>query len=309
MIATRPPARTPPPLHAGRPHGWTLVELLVALPLLALAGLVAASLVLDAHRLARRSTYRIAATRELRHAALALAADLRPLAPADLSVVTDTSIEFDAQLGVGFVCGSAAALDIVHLLPVGGTDPLRTLWHTAPQPGDRAAIVLASPDHRGRPFVLDRAIAGVATDASACATAPVRAGSGAPVALRVEPPLPLRPETGAAVRLHRTTRVSTYRAGDGRWYLGRRTRIGGIWETIQPVAGPLRPPREGGLRLTLRDADGASVALPESARVVDIRLMAAPSPNDGRSPSPRVEPVQVRVVLRGPRDAGPHGAP
>jgi type II secretory pathway pseudopilin PulG len=58
-------------------------------------------------------------------------------------------------------------------------------------------------------------------------------------------------EPGAEVRVLRRGRFALYHAGKGEWVLGWRRchPYGGACGTIQPVAGPLRPPSAGGFRV------------------------------------------------------------
>ncbi|MEO7360252.1 MAG: hypothetical protein ABI120_07980, partial [Gemmatimonadaceae bacterium] len=120
--------------------GTTLVELMVALPIAAIIGLVAMSLLLDTHKLARRLNSSTEIARELRQAAAVLASEIRPLSAADIIAWTDTSLDMQALAGSGVACAIPSSTGI-DMLPLNGSDALRTSWFATPQAGDRVYSV------------------------------------------------------------------------------------------------------------------------------------------------------------------------
>jgi hypothetical protein len=295
-------------------RGHSLPELLATLPLAAVALLVAATALLDAHRVARWTDHRVGSARELRHAAFVLESDLRPLDAGDLHAVHDSLVEFDAVVGVGVACGSAADGRTLHLLPAGGDDPLRTHWAAAPAAGDVVEYRRGRSDLVGPPEIARVALDAVRSDGAACATSPLRADAGPAVALALAGPgspasLSLHePAHGTVVRVLRRTVLASYRDGRGRWMLGRRALVGGRWEAIQPVAGPLRPPRQGGFTARALDADGAPVAILSAAAQLQVTLAAADGPALRRGAGSTGERLVVHVALRG-RPTRPDSAP
>lgn len=69
-------------------------------------------------------------------------------------------------------------------------------------------------------------------------------------------------------RVWRVVRYVAYRASDGDWWLGERSCTPGC-APAQPIAGPLLPPNQGGLRFAfVPGPDGRHLALDVSARAV-----------------------------------------
>lgn len=257
--------------------GTTLVELVAAIPLLALLGLVAAMLVLNGQRVARTVDGRTSRTREMRHAAAALAAELRSSRSRDLHAWNDTLIDFDVTVGFAIACGNPQA-DRIDLLPATGNDPLRSTWSSAPDAGDRVHIAL-TPTHPTEPPVThDAGITMVATSNTACASSTLRATMpGAVVRLTITPATPAPAIIGAPIRITRRTRISLYRASDNEWYIGLRTLRPSGWETIQPVAGPFASASERGLRFALIARNGAALAARTTTAPVDTTAANAPT--------------------------------
>ncbi len=279
--------------------GMTLIELLVALPLLALLGVVSVQLALVAHRHALRIDGTLAASRELRQAGNTLVAEVALVRAADLYSVLDTLIDFDARVGAGIVC----AVDPARLrISLASGDPNRAAsvsWLQSPQAGDVAE--LWSPDSLARePRSTSRRLARVTADAS-CANSPLNGGASATVVIELSTPAPPL-AVGTPVRITRRTRYSLYKATDGDSYLGRRTLGPSGWDVIQPVAGPLLDARQRGLRVVPLDVDQqvvapAAIALRTSTIAVELRAPA----RVGRSTLPQtaIDSTTISVTLRG----------
>ncbi len=289
-----------------RNRGTTLIELLVALPLVAVLGAAAVMLLLQAHRLVRHADSLTAANRELRHAVAAIASDLRPLRAVDLVAWSDTSVEFDAMVGAGIVCEGRGSLRQVDLLPVTDDDAARTNWNTPPQPGDVLHLWL-STGLSAIPESATARLTGVAR-VRACTLAPQLQNTTAPAALaqrlQLSVPLLRAPQLGSPVRVVRRVRLATYKGGDGAWYVGRSTWSGGAWDVIQPIAGPVLSPSRGGLRLTVRDSVGRVIASGSAgAAQLHIELRAARrAPSIDRSGTRTItDSTAADVTLRGDR--------
>jgi prepilin-type N-terminal cleavage/methylation domain-containing protein len=260
--------------HAPRPHrrrAFTLVEILLVLVLGAIVlGLIAAIGTRLQHRLGAQAA-RAAANEQLGAAAELLPLDLRGVSPAsgDVAEVSDTSIQIRATIGGAVLCGCSGNTATVALyLGAGGRQVAPSL-----QAGDTLWLLDAadSSDH-WRPVRLDgwRRASGTCaplTDATASLlfdlahlwAADLRDTIGATAA--------------TLVRITRPLRLSLYRAGDGRWYLGLRSwnTLAGQFNGIQPLSGPYASPTgAGGARFTYYDAGGAAL----SGGSMDVRAIA-----------------------------------
>lgn len=284
-----------------RHRGTTLIEVLVAMPVIAIVGVIAITLLLAAYRQARFADGTLTASRELRHASLVMASELRPMQPADLVAYTDTSIEFESLVASGVVCDVQNPARTIDLLPVDAVepilDPARTAWIMPAQNGDRVAAWLAPvpPSLAPIPFVATlRAV----VSSSACAGSILRATSDRAVRLELTDSLPTQLAEGTPVRITRRTRYNLYRASDGLWYVGRRTRTGLKWDVIQPVVGPLSSAFALGLRFTLLDSMGAAVTPGPSVAAVRVSLRAL---RRGTTP-PVLDSSAIEIALRGRND-------
>lgn len=282
-------------------RGSALVELLAALPLMALLGVVAVQLSLAAHRSALRVDASTAADRELRQSANVLANEFRRLRARDVRVVLDTAIEFDGTVGIGVVC----AFDISRQqlgLAVGTPDDAWSLpWAQSPQSGDQVSL--------WQQRVADTAPQPLAATLRATHSAPACAGSplvpmvgGVSTVLDLQAPLSQLPLVGAPARITRRTRYALYRGSDGDWYLGRRT-LGPLgWDVIQPVAGPLLSATQRGLRLTAFDVAGQAIASGDTVTPIariDVQLHAPRRVGRASVTAGRVDSLTVRAALRG----------
>jgi type II secretory pathway pseudopilin PulG len=249
-------------------RGLSLVELLVALPLAALAAACAAVLLVRSAAVSRTAAATLSASRELRHAARLATDDLSALDGRSLVSWTDTLLEYHAQVGVAVACSDAAGTTID--VATGGADDdaawLATLragdllhsWSPAAEPGAPPAAVDAVVT--GPAVALTRGTCGEQADVRrwrlALGTA-VSAFGGAPVLVR------------------RRTRLQHYRSGS-EWWLGRRTRDAAGWEVMQPVAGPLRSAAMRGMEVEALDTRGVITAVADSIAQLRIRLRGAP---------------------------------
>ena len=259
---------------AGRARrGVTLVELCVALVVLALVGTVVGSALLAGRRATVRETAGVERDATLRHAAATLSFELRSLYPHDSLVVADSALETTVAIATGVVCAlDGRAVVLPPLAPAAGEPHARVAAPIAPgdvllvlgdaRPGDRwtAATVVHAAERR---------------DPSLCAPPSgfTTIDDALRPRLRVElAALPADARVGAAVWVGRRVRWSLYRGADG-WQLGRRecTRRPVVACTgVQPVAGPLRPhhrdPARTGLHVRRLDGRGVALAPGDTAR-------------------------------------------
>lgn len=292
-------------------RGNGLLETLVALPLIALLGVVAIRLLLSVHRQVLHADGVIGASRELRHAASVLSAELRVLRARDLVAWNDTVVEFDGTVGVGIVCASGRGAGLLLLVAPStasrNTDPVAATWNQPPQAGDRVEAWLPGASPADMPTVASATLRAISTG-NECERSPLMPdGLAETTRLTLVDTLPGMVVAGAPVRVTRRTRYSLYRASDGDWFLGRRTRGSASWDIVQPVAGPLRSPRDRGLVIRVYDAQGAPVdgASAAQATRVSIELRA---PRRSGSAAPRLvtnDSARIDVALRAERGRAP----
>lgn len=281
-------------------RGGTLVELLIALPMAALLAAAAAATLIGAWRLVRRAESSQGGTRELRHAQAAFESELRPLRAGDIQTLRDTAVEFDALLGTGVVCaattGSPGLSDRVEMASADPADSRGVSWASTVQIGDALSLWRADAD-RLASLVEHRTTVRAVSWGDACTASPWMAGwaDQRTVRLTLADASPSALVVGAPVALRRRTRLTLYRSGV-LWYLGKRTRTSGVWDGVQPVAGPLLSPALRGMSAGLLDASGAATLRIADAAAVRVELRADRAP-DGRIAARR-DTATFDVVLR-----------
>ena len=284
---------------ASNRSGATLAELLVALPLIALLGTLAASVVITSFRQSNRSDGSLTNVRELRHAAFVLSTELRPLRPSDVVALTDTSLEFDGFVGSGIVCSSEGGPSVINVLSEGVSTradaPASTQWTASPQAGDRVTVWLASAMPFIAPVRFTSTLRTVGSSAS-CNSSLLRTTTARNVQLGIVDTLPGQLQAGSPVVISRRTRYSIYRSSTRDWYLGRRSRSFALWDVIQPVAGPLASSSLGGLQFALMDSLDRALVSPDSSATRIHIMLRAPRRN---SVPAVVDSLEVNVGLRG----------
>lgn len=276
-----------------RHRGFALVELLVALPLAALAGAVLMALLVEGWHVARRQQARDGALRELRHALGTLAIELRPLAPSAVWAWSDTLLEFAGVVGAGIVCAPPSATRVV--VASGSDAATARPWRAEPAPGDLVEGWHLGPDG-GTPREMAATLAAVA--AGRCALAGLEGRRAWELALA--PPGWAGAVPGLPLRVTRRVRYRHYQ-GTGGWYLGRQAQGVTGWEVVQPVAGPLLAPTQGGLQVAAWDDSGRS--LPGGApgvRHLQVTLRA-PAAAIGSATVPPPVALGAGITLRGGR--------
>ena len=265
-------------------RGFTLVELLVALVLLAVVGGTLGTLLVSQYRLFNRTRGATQMQRDLRTGLGLLPMDLRGAsrAGADITVLTDTAVYLRATIGSSVVCSRPTPTEIA-LPPLNGARADLTQWHTQPRPGDIALVydenIRTGPeDDLWLPYII-QAVTPSTTD---CTGAPFTDAVLDPVASKprwrvtLSGTLSLTVTDGVPVRFLRPTRYSLYQAGTDAdaWYLGYRELVQGIWTPTEPIAGPFEPPRgsSSGVRFAYFDTLGAPMATPTPDRVGRIDL-------------------------------------
>src|SRR3989454_3832092 len=239
-----------------RRAGFTLIELVIAMVLMSLVGGAIVKLLLRQQRFYNSTTDLIQTRQQLRQAAAMLPSDLRGISSAggDISVMTDSALEFRSVFGSSVVCANIGGQlsTVPRVLATGAT---MTNWATIPVVGDSLAVynngpTLAVADDGWSLYPIT-AMATVTTNvAHRCPTAPrlTRAGdiSAANPSYRLTLSIAAANTiaVGAAIRFFRRVRYRIYRDTDNQWYLGFFNCLFGrvpACNTTQAIAGPFQP--------------------------------------------------------------------
>lgn len=234
-------------------RGHLLAEALCALALGGVLAAAAAGTLAQARRSLGAQEARMRGVRGVAEALEVSAALVR--AADSVAPLGDTALALSVRVAEGVSCARSG--DTLVLPPVRPGEPTLVRLALAPESGDRL-----------RAWVED-SITGYAAwveaevlDASARpGEAACGPGGGFADAADVTRPrwhlwvpgLDPRVGTGAAIRLAREGRLAPYLSG-GEWMLGWRRCARGVCGIVQPLAGPLRRPRDGGFRVG-RDPD------------------------------------------------------
>lgn len=219
-----------------RRQGTGLAELAVAL---ALAGVVTAVAVagLAQHQRLQQRQENSARAEQVAHDVLrVLRAQLRHAIGVP-RLLGDTAIQLSLLRGALRACAVAPSRLV---LPVGQD------WWTSPRVGDSLAALDTLTGIEWRAAVL---AVGTQRASADCPTGGMRLTLSAPAPETV--PVMLLP-----VRIFHTVRLAPYRASDGSWWFGERL-CQPACGAMQPIAGPLRSPADGGFRLQYADGDTA----------------------------------------------------
>ena len=263
----------------------SVVELIVALTLSAVAATAAYSVLEHSRRAFLNQAVRMELDQEVRAAVSIVAGELRPLDSSDpdgsdIVDMSPASLTYRATRSVRFLCLPADTVTMQVTLaesPRFGDAALST----AP----RALLLYTAGDRWLRVTAVGR------LEAAVCW------GSQPGVRLRVADVSPsdlTQVEGGAPLLSQETLRIQPYRDGDGVYWLGARAPSeGGGWSDIQPFAGPVAA---GGLELEYFDAAGGTASVPE--RVSRIGLAVTGRATGGL---PQTLRLSTQVALRNSR--------
>jgi len=283
------------PTSGGRRHrplrrrpGFTLVELLVALVLFGVVAGAIINLVARQQRFYRGATEMIDTRTQLRQAASVLPTDIRGLSSisGDITLMTDTAVQFIGIFGSAVVCGrQVAGGPIIYITPPNLARHTLTSWYRAPnKAGDIAFLFDEKVDTSAvdDDWTANSIAIAPAPSAGACAGSPLfdatldagKSGYSMTLANNV----PTTVKDGAVVRFGRIVRYSIYKsATDNKWYLGYKN-CGTVACTVttEPIAGPYRDWSSGGntngLGFTYYDSTGAQIS--PSANASDMAKIA-----------------------------------
>jgi hypothetical protein len=242
---------------------------------------------------------------QIGHSAAIAARALWSVSPAagDIIVALDSAIEFHSAIGSAVVCdGTPGSITIPRPTPENG-NTLSAFWD-APASGDRVHTLFN--DSLGAGW-LTLHVAAPPIPGPACVAFSQTDASWL-IMLRE----PIAIPRGAPTRFTRAARLSVYRASNNLWYLGATEWNGTLerFNTIQPVAGPLRPyshdASQTGLVFRYRGADGAfipppadpallaSITVTSRAETEGTKRTSGFATSDGRY----VDSISVAVALR-----------
>lgn len=253
------------PLSARR--GVTLVEMLVALTI----GVLLCGIALGAVRAIGRTVEGLV-TRQVGERSGAEVIDLLETLGRHLrdpQLLGDTALQGALRIGAGVVCRVGDAT--VALAPaIAGSTEVMTILADPPAGDDRLDLLtgVRRPEERGwesaRVVTVGRVPAPDGCGAeSAFVTAAQRT---AQVLVLTHTPMAGLPSPGSPAELYREIRLVPYRDGQGDWMIGLRSCVEARCGPPQPMAGPIRSPREMGLRIRHRPGN--------SHIVVHVRLAA-----------------------------------
>ena len=265
-------------MNAATRRGFSLIELLVSMVLLAVVASSVTTVTLSAVRTADRSRERARQQGILREVVSVVEREVGDISPSrDIGGFAAESITYRGARGSGYTCGVDGASVVVGdadyrawRLPDSARDSLLVFL-----PGDSVAASatwvitpLHAPPTRGR-----------CRDGSPGLRLSVDAAVVAGAAIA---DLPLR--------AFEWMRLKLYESG-GSWWVGARSLRPG--DVIQPIAGPLAV---RGLSLSLLDG-AARAAAPANATLLQVRLMAAsPVASVGRRLA--VDTLATTIALR-----------
>lgn len=251
-------------LRARDRHGFTLIEIMIALGMMLIVSGAVYQALNSIQRLSRAQGQQVNVQSTVRSAALVLANEFRPLAAglglsgteSDLIAIAPTGATYRAERGFGVLCQAAGANRLrINRLSFSG--------HRDPQPGRDSVSVF----FEGNPAASDDDVwipaAIIAVGAGSCA-----GGANPGIDLTVVAGTSLQGlPPGTPVRIHEVAELRLYRS-EGRSWLGMRSVSSD--ETIQPLSGPLRD--ADGLRLDYLGAAGLPTSVRSDVRAIRLTL-------------------------------------
>jgi prepilin-type N-terminal cleavage/methylation domain-containing protein len=220
-----------------RRHGFTLIELMIVVSLLAIIGTMLTTLLVRQQRFHRAVTGVTDARARMRDIATILPTDLRGISTAgrDIMEITDTSMQFRAFIGTAIMCRFATANGvapaIVELPPKSlASKNVLTSWINPPAPNDIAylyddGVLSGNADDSWQPFTISDTTSAANSTWCPVTTVPPYTTAADNAARRYRLTLSAAPNqgrvrTGAPIRFAREVRYSVYLATDNKWYVG-----------------------------------------------------------------------------------------
>lgn len=300
--------------RAPKRRGFTLVEAIVVMAILAIVGTSLLRVVVKQQQSYKDSSKQAAMQRELRLTGSFLPAEMRSASSAglDVQVMDEGELQFNANIGSTIVCEKPTSTRIV-IPPLNTAGIILTNWYTQPVTGDSVFLydegaMMGSEDDAW----VRRSVASIATSAS-CAGAPYTHATQDAGKQRYEIQLaggnlPDSVKLGAVVRFSRPVRYKLYQGSGTDWYMGYQESINGTWSTIDAVGGPFRAFQSGdanpsGLQFRYFDSTGVRLnSASDKSRLsrvdVYLRTNAGLAAVTERRPNDVRDSVMMRVGLR-----------
>jgi len=215
-----------------RRAGFTLIELMISVSLLAIIGVMLTTVLVRQQRFHRAVASLTDARARMRDISTIMPTDLRSVSTAgkDLLAISDTSMQFRAYVGASVMCRYASAT-VIELPPRQlASGNVLTAWINPPAPNDVAYLYDegtqgGNSDDSWAPFTISDTAS--ATNAAWCptTTTPAYTEAADNSARRYQitltaAPNPASVRTGSPIRFAREVRYSIYQASDNQWYVG-----------------------------------------------------------------------------------------
>ncbi len=293
-IQTSLPARTR--------RGVTLIELVIALTVLAVVGGVLTNVLIKQQRFNRALTETADSRSRMRDIATILPTDLRGASSIgrDILSVDMNSMQFRSAIGSSVLCrfGGGAVIELPPATLASGQ--VLTAWINPPKPGDIAFIY---DDGTGRGNVDDSWAQFIITDTTSAVNPAWCPSAGlSPFTLPADDgqrryritlnaaPDSLRIRVGAPIRFAREVRYSLFEASDRNWYVGYETctpsgavGVAGPCANREILAGPVRAASSdttaSGLYFIYYRQDGTRItSLAQAAQIARVGIGLRTSP-------------------------------
>jgi prepilin-type N-terminal cleavage/methylation domain-containing protein len=259
--------------------GFTLVELLIVLVLLAIVGGGLMGMVAKQQRFFNGTYDLIELRSQLRQAEAVLSSDLRGMSTpgGDLVAMTDSSMDFRYTIGSSIACATPAGFTIIIPPTTTANGNTLTNWLSEPARGDTAYVfddstkTTSSSDDVWQPYE----ISALNTGGGTCDGAYLAQSAG--YALVATSSISGTIVQGAPIRFVRRAHYSLYQSGnDNNWYLGYSCSACGT-STVQPIAGPFMPyaaagAGTSGIRITYFDSTGVTTSTMTNVARISIVL-------------------------------------
>jgi prepilin-type N-terminal cleavage/methylation domain-containing protein len=217
--------------------GFTLIELMIVVSLLAIIGGMLTTVLVRQQRFHRAVTGVTDSRARMRDIATILPTDLRGTSTAgrDIMEITDTSMQFRAFIGTAIMCRFATANGvapaIIEVPPKTlASKNVLTSWINPPAPNDIAYLyddgtLGGNADDSWQPFMVTDTTSAANSTWCPVTTVPPYTTAADNAARRYRITLSTAPNqgrvrTGAPIRFAREVRYSVYQATDGKWYVG-----------------------------------------------------------------------------------------
>ena len=254
-------------------HGFTIVELIVAMVLFGIVMGAAMQVILKQQRFYRGAGELLEMRTGLRQGVVMLTSDLRAIYPADGDIYewSRSKIGFRSVTGSSIVCLRPTTTTVVIPPVTLVQNNTLTTWLTPPVVGDSVLIYdegreVGNDDDLWRSHEITAVAPVTGTNACASSTGFTLVTDLSPnTQYTLSPALSATVVTGAPMRFFRRVDYGLYQASDSAWYLGASDCLPGrtpLCTSYQPVAGPYRPlagANSSGLVLTFFDSTGAAL--------------------------------------------------